>query len=217
MNRTRAVGVGVVVAVGVAVAFSALQRRGATDVERRPIGSDTVVMLGDSITALGDWGRLLPDRAVSNAGHVGFTTEQLVPIAADVAARRPAAVFVLTGTNDIRDGLGPSVTAEHLGRLLDEIRRRSPATVIVVQTVLPRSDAADRVRATNDAIRAVAEADGAEVLDLHAEFDDGRGGLRSVETTDGIHLAPAGYARWADVVERRLDELDVADPGEVDG
>ena len=116
-------------------------------------------------------------------------------------------MFILTGTNDIRDGHPPSWTVERLGEILDRLRRGTPDSVVVLQTILPRSDARDAVRAANLAIRELASERGVQVLDLYAAFDDGTGALRAAETTDGVHLAPAGYRRWVAQLEQALQAL----------
>jgi lysophospholipase L1-like esterase len=125
----------------------------------------------------------------------------------EIASRRPRSVFILTGTNDIRDGHPPSWTVDRLGELIDRLRRRSPDTVVVVQTILPRSDARQAVRDANSAIRQLASERELELLDLYAVFDDGTGALRARETTDGVHLAAAGYQRWAAELDAVLRAL----------
>jgi lysophospholipase L1-like esterase len=199
-------GAALVVAV-VLVAFFIERRSGP---HRGQIGSASIVMLGDSITEQAAWGELLPDLDVVNEGHSGYTTEQLVPIADSIGDARPRVVFVLTGTNDIRDGRSPEWTAEQLRRLLDSLERRSPETIVIVQTVLPRADQPAAVEATNDAIRTVAASRGVRVLELHGSFDDGAGGLRPDETTDGIHLSSSGYRRWASLLAAEIENLGVA-------
>ena len=146
-------------------------------------------------------------RPIVNQGYSGYTTEQLVPVAGFVGDARPRAVLVLTGTNDIRDGRSPEWTAMRLHGLLDELARRSPDTVVVVQTLLPRADQHAAVRATNDAISAVAGSRGIQVLDLHEPFDNGAGGLRAGETTDGVHLSADGYRRWSALLEPLIARL----------
>ncbi len=206
------VGVAVAVVVGTVVAVS---RRSSPDPEtaRTAPVPGGVVLLGDSITEEGDWPSLLPGRPVANQGYSGFTTRQLVPVAADVAAAEPVAVFVLTGTNDIRDDQPPTWSATHLDRLLRTLREGDPDTVLVVQSVLPRADAPTAVAALNDALRDVAEAHGATWLDLHAHFDDGTGGLRPAETTDGVHLSAAGYERWAAIISAELERRGIGTAG----
>ena len=165
-------------------------------------------MLGDSITSQGDWASLVGD-AVVNRGFPGYTTEQLVPVAREVAAAHPRIVFVLAGTNDIRDGHPPSWTVQHLDAILSAFETESPRTRVVVQSILPRADAAAAVVAANGAIMHLATQRHVEFLDLHPEFDDGAGALRPSDTSDGIHLTPAGYLRWAELI-RGVVEADGA-------
>jgi lysophospholipase L1-like esterase len=194
-----------VLVVGVVLVTARAQRESRT--KRAAIGVDSIVMLGDSITEEGDWGALLPTWQIANRGHSGYTTAQLLDEAEDIASDRPRAVFILTGTNDIRDGHPPSWTVDRLGAIIDRLRRGAPDSQIVLQTILPRSDARDAVRESNLAIRELASERDVQVLDLYAAFDDGTGALRAAETTDGVHLAPAGYRRWAAQLEQALQAL----------
>ncbi len=200
---TRLVLVGAVV-VSIAGLIAWAVRSNADD---RPIGDDSIVLLGDSITAEGQWDRLLPDRPLVNEGHPGFTTAQLVPVAERVAAADPAVVIILTGTNDIRDGHPPTWTRERLEVLVDRLEDGSQAT-IVVQTVLPRADRSAAVRQVNVEVRELAEQRGLGLLDLYETFDDGTGALRDHETYDGLHLTEDGYRRWANELEAVLADVD---------
>lgn len=187
------------------------------EIPRRPIDRSTVVVLGDSITEGGDWSHLLPEQEVANRGYSGFTTAQLVAVSQDVARSKPAVVYLLAGTNDIRDGRSPEWSERHLERILDHFRQAAPETTVVVQTVLPRSDAVDEVTRLNDTIVALAASRNLPLLDLHPIFDDGNGGLRPAETTDGIHLTDVGYEKWAEVIRTHVDETNYSPrPGESD-
>ena len=152
-------------------------------------------------------GRVVADVADRQSGTLGVHHGAVVDEAEDIASHGPRAVFILTGTNDIRDGHPPSWTVDRLGEILDRLRQGAPDSVVVLQTILPRSDARDAVRAANLAIRELASERGVQVLDLYAAFDDGTGALRAAETTDGVHLAPAGYRRWAALLEPTLQAL----------
>lgn len=203
MNRSAAIAGAVVASIaGVAVVWML-----RTSADSNGITEDSIVMLGDSITAEAEWDRLLPDRPLVNEGHPGFTTAQLVTIAERVAAADPAAVVVLTGTNDIRDGHPPTWTRAHLEQLIDRIESGSKAT-IVVQTVLPRADRSAAVQQVNVEIRDLVAQRGLRLLDLYEPFDDGTGALRDRETYDGLHLTVDGYERWANELEAVLDDLD---------
>lgn len=190
-------------AIGVAVIALLLFRLNLGD--RNQITSESIVMLGDSITEEGRWSDLFPDTNIVNEGHSGFTTAQLVPIARQVAEGRPQLVLILTGTNDIRDDHPPSWTIGHLNELLDIFATESPDTEVVVQTVLPRADRASDVVALNEAIVAMVNDREGSLLDTYRSLDDGAGGLRTEDTYDGIHLSDAGYARWVRVLRPFFD------------
>jgi lysophospholipase L1-like esterase len=174
---------------------------------------DSIVLLGDSVTAQGDWAELLPDWPIVNRGFAGYTSAQLVSGAREIGQVRPRAVVVLVGTNDIRDDRSAVWTGANVGEIVAQIQNASPETVVVVQTVLPRSDRPDAVRRANDAISSVAAEHDVPVLDLYAPFDDGSGGLRAADTTDGIHLSDDGYTRWAALLDAALSEL-LGSPGD---
>jgi lysophospholipase L1-like esterase len=173
----------------------------------RPVAADSVVMLGDSITAEGPWPNLFPEFPIVNRGFPGFTSAQLVPVAREVAAEGPRAVFILAGTNDIRDARPVAWTSEHLTAILDVFESEAPSTIVVIQTILPRSDRSAEVALANSMITNLALERGVPVLDLHDSFDDGDGGLRAGESRDGLHLTRAGYERWAVVLKPALAAL----------
>lgn len=213
-NRLPAVGLATValavIAIGGAAGAFLWWQRGQGGTHRASIDASTVVLLGDSLTELGDWASLLPGHPVSNHGYSGYTTEELIPVAESVAAEQPRMVLIMTGTNDIRDARPPAWTESHLLAILDHFDRSAPDTTIVIQTVLPRADAVGQVAAVNERLMAVATERGLTVLDLHPHFDDGDGGLRAEETTDGIHISELGYQRWAGVLDAFLAEQPAA-------
>lgn len=206
-TRALSIAAGLTLLVGL-VAASAWWWRARDGASPTPIGADSIVLLGDSITYGGDWDALLPGLPVVNRGHPGYTTQHLLAVAADVAEQSPLVVVVMTGTNDIRDGRPPSWTAERLGRMIDTFQARSPDTTVIVQSVLPRAAKAAEIVATNAEIRDLVRTREVRFLDLHPIFDDGSGGLRVDETTDGWHLSAAGYRRWAAALEPVLAGLD---------
>lgn len=174
---------------------------------RRRLTERSIVLLGDSLVAGGRWSALLRSRRVANEGHRGYTTEELREPTIRIAAARPRAVIIMSGTNDIRDGHGPAWTAAALETILDHLASDAPETEVVVQSILPRSPDGERVAATNVTIERLATARGVRYLDLHPHFDRGDGRLRDAETTDGIHLSRAGYRRWADLLRPTVREL----------
>jgi N-acetylglucosamine-6-sulfatase len=196
-------------AVLVGVGFAAAREAGfvGDDPGDSSVTSTSIVMFGDSLTQQGDWGELFPDREIVEAGFSGYTTEQLTRLAGDAVRSQPAAVFVLSGTNDVFQGRAPAWTADRMNELVTAVENESPGTRIVLQTLPPSAEMRAEVVATNDAIRRLGVERGLEVLDLYPEFDDGSGGLRVAETYDGVHLTELGYARWAALLGPEFDRL----------
>jgi lysophospholipase L1-like esterase len=161
------------------------------------IGSETIVLIGDSHTSLGKWEDLFSTYEIENRGFPGVTTDQLMFTVEDVAASRPRAVLLLSGSNDVALGRPPEWTGARLEELLDVFAQASPDTLVVLQTIPPRADLAGVVPFTNEEIRRVAGERGLPLIDLYPLLDNGYGGLRLGETDDGIHLSETGYLLWS--------------------
>jgi len=162
-----------------------------------PIDRPALVCLGDSIThgALGaDWvgglrQRLGEDALVVNAGVGGQVAWDLRQRLDEVQRCRPDAIILMVGSNDAVGSLGgkwasfyekgrpqaPSETwfAEQYDALVGELVPLAPRLVCLTLPPLgedPGGQAAVIVRRQNEAIRAVAAAHGADVLDVHPAF-----------------------------------------------
>lgn len=207
MSRWNAVVVGttILAAVGLVNAGCSTVEKPEVAPSLRP--TPAVMMFGDSLIADGEWDDLLTDERVVTYGFAGFTSGQLVPTAEDAASDKPVVVFVMAGANDLRDEVSPETTAANVGAIVDQFETTSPDTIVVVETLLPRPDAAGQVEAVNSLLRSLATERGLPLLDLRAAFDDGNGAMRPGETTDGVHLTAAGYDRWAAIITDSLSDL----------
>lgn len=168
---------------------------------RRPV----VVFLGDSITAGAPWPWYFPEAVTHNAGVPGDTTLDVLrrlPGVLAAVSRPPDVVAVLAGTNDLGfAGRSVAETAGTLEEIGTRLRDGLPGTAVLLQSVLPRTAAfGPRIGALNAAVRAFAERDGIDYLDVWPALADARGRLRRGLTTDGVHLTPAGYDAWLDVL-----------------
>src|SRR4051812_49425364 len=103
-----------------------------------PTPDGQVVMLGDSITELGIWQEWFAGMPMLNRGIGGETSADLLR-RLDTAVGRPAAVFLLIGTNDLTLGVSLREIVDNVRAILAEIERRAPGTQVVVQSVMPRT------------------------------------------------------------------------------
>ncbi len=168
-----------------------------------PIPPGRVLFLGDSLTEGGLWGDLFPDLPVSNRGIGGEATYDLAE-RLDGAINDPAAVSLMIGTNDLHGPRGLRETASIAARTSDiigRIRESAPAARLLVNSVTPRTaHFAAQIRELNASNHAAAERHGAVYVDLWPEFADAEGAIRPEYSRDHLHLTPAGYHAWADVL-----------------
>lgn len=175
--------------------------------DAHPAQPGDIVFLGDSLTAGAQWDELLPEFPIKNRGINADTTTGVLKRVGNVTCCKPAAVFILIGTNDL-----PWYEHRHdemiLGtyqQILETIHSESPATKIFVESLLPRARLyADRVRDFNPRLKALAEQSGAEFIDLYSHFADANGCLRADLNNDHLHLLAPGYQIWAEVLRPYL-------------
>jgi len=172
------------------------------------IAKGRVLFLGDSITEGGMWPDLFPDLATSNRGIGGEATYDLLE-RLDGALNDPAVVCLMIGTNDLHGPRELRRSDQVVGRM-DEILRRireaAPSALVLVNSGLPRTEHfAPRIRAINEGYRKVAGRHGAEYVDLWPAFVDASGeAIRTEYSKDNLHLTPAGYLAWAEVLRPLL-------------
>jgi lysophospholipase L1-like esterase len=172
-----------------------------------------IVLLGDSITEAFLVERWFDGLPVVNQGIGGDRIDGVgARLHLSVTDLEPRQLFLLVGINDI---VWTSLSIRELSaeykRLLDEIRATNPACELVVQSVLPtRGDFAKfnpAVRNLNERVQKTAAAHNLQYLNLHPDFVDEAGELRSWFTYDGVHLTEEAYEQWAAIL-RPLMKLD---------
>ena len=177
-------------------------------VESRP---RHVVMFGDSITEFGLWQEWFPGLPVLNRGISGERSADLLR-RVDTAIDRPAAVFLLIGTNDMTLGAPLAEIVSNVAALLDRIEERAPGTPVTVQSVMPRTAGfRDDIRKLNAAYQRLAQSRGQTYLDLWPALADGRGALRPEFTIDRLHLSGPGYAAWVEVLRPHVERINGVD------
>lgn len=181
-----------------------------------PITGADVVMLGNSLTEFGgDWQARLPwlSGRVRNRGIAGDDAKGITRRLRSVTQGRPKAILLECGINDISHGLTAQEVARRLCKLIDRIRRQTPQTVLIVQSLTPINESTRRWRLldgrsadiprVNELLRAHCRARGVAYIDLYRALDtEGTGVLPIALTTDGLHLSEAGYDLWQRALER---------------
>lgn len=162
---------------------------------------------------------------IYNRGVGGYTTQELLEtLDVCVYDLRPAHIFINIGTNDLN---GPDYRQEELvqryAKILRNIREHLPETKLYLLAYYPvntevgnripymrellRHRTNARIRAANEAVRALAEEFGARFLDLNGPLYDERGELKAEYTIEGMHMYANGYQPILEQLLPLLTEL----------
>jgi lysophospholipase L1-like esterase len=174
--------------------------------KKQPITRGGVIFLGNSITEMGNWAKLLNDTTVVNRGIGGDITYGVLKRLDDVINRQPKKLFILLGINDIGKDIPDSVIAYNYFKIIARVKAGSPATKIFVQSVLPLNttiknfpqhyDKAEHIPRVNGMLKAKAAALHYTYINLHPLFADAQGRLDKKYTFEGLHLKPEAYVVW---------------------
>ncbi|WP_343532694.1 GDSL-type esterase/lipase family protein [Pedobacter sp.] len=176
-----------------------------------PIAKKEYVFLGNSITAGTDWSKLLNLPQAKNRGISGDITFGVLERLQEVIDRKPAKVFILIGINDISRNIPDSLILKNYKKMISRIREGSKKTQIYFYTMLPVNASFEKFKNhygkdehilyLNEEIRKLA-AKNVTIIDLYPHFLDEQNRLKAELTKDGLHLIPAGYQVWAEVLNK---------------
>jgi lysophospholipase L1-like esterase len=175
-----------------------------------PISTQDIVFLGDSITDGACWDEIFPGLPVKNRGINGDTTKGVLRRLDPILVGRPAAIFLLIGTNDLPWTVVHNAASilKTYNRILDRVRDASPETRVFVQSILPRHPRYGKaIIRMNRALAQMASSHGYTYIDLFSHFADSKCGLRTELTNDRLHLLAGGYEIWVQLIRTFIDEL----------
>ncbi len=168
------------------------------------------VFLGNSITAGGNWAKLLDLPNAKNRGISGDITFGVLERLNEVISGKPAKVFILIGINDISRNIPDSIILRNYKTIISRIRKGSKRTRIYFYTLLPVNSEFNKFKNhygkdkhilwLNEQIRNFKDKQ-LTIIELYPQFIDGANHLRADLTKDGLHLNDAGYKIWCDFLK----------------
>src|SRR6185295_16924468 len=170
-----------------------------------------VVLAGDSILqGFNDTGRSAFERVL-------LPLHAEIRNVADVNRSGPKAVVLSLGSDDLTAGVAPDAVVAATRAIIDRLRTTLPHAQLLLLGVLARGERYDdplraRVAAVNRGVEALADGDHVHFLDVaRAPLRADGNGDATRFAADFVHLQAAGYAAWADLLERTVRErLDAA-------
>jgi lysophospholipase L1-like esterase len=161
-----------------------------------------IVMLGDSITAQGDWPSLLKRNDVVNKGVSGDRTADVLRRLEEIFNLKPKWCLVMIGINDILSGQPVERIYENICKIIDGLKMHEIRPIIQSTLFLAGPDPQnEKVEALNQKLKNLAEERNILYLDLNSVLAPNKQLLTSF-THDGLHLNDAGYQVWKEEMAR---------------
>jgi lysophospholipase L1-like esterase len=160
-----------------------------------------VVMVGDSLTAEAPWNEIFPGVQIANRGVDGDTTANILLRMDTILSVSPKTAMIMAGINDLRNSTAPDTVADNYQKIVATLRQAGIA--VVIQSTLECNrricgDAVvDQVQKLNAKLKGLADRGGLAYVDIASDLSSRSEGLLPSLTSDGVHLLPAGYVKWA--------------------
>jgi lysophospholipase L1-like esterase len=165
-----------------------------------------LLFLGHSLIAFNNWQERFPGHEVASLGVPGETVDGMLSRIDEIKAGHPLfdLIFIMSGLNDVAMG-----DNDFIGDYREAVRRLKgayPAARIYVNSILPTLTAFipdSWIRKANKQLKAIAEENGAEYLDIYSLFIDENGvPVREYLLGDEVHLSDRGYDVWSAALEK---------------
>lgn len=204
-----------ILCLGIAFGFFTKEKIVTKEVEKEvQVVPDNYLFLGDSLTDYFDLETYFPGQPVVNSGIAGNTTDQiLASMKTRVYDYNPSKIFLLIGTNDLRDGKSQEAVVQNIEKIIEEIQTNRKQAEIFVESLYPvnasvssavgvRSN--ETIQNINAQLQEYCKEKNLTYIDLYAKLQDEQGNLQTQYTVDGLHLSDAGYQIVAEVLQEYL-------------
>ena len=186
------------------------------DIETIKEGYTNYLFLGDSITEYYDLDKYFPNMPVVNSGVAGDTTDDIL---SDMKNRvydyNPSKVFLLIGTNDLRDEKSVAEVIDNIKKIIEEIKLNRSESEIYLESIYPVNKNInkklvgarenDDINKINEEIEKYTKEQDITFIDTHELLVDEDGLLKEDYTDDGLHLNDEGYEVVSKTLEKYLN------------
>jgi len=170
-----------------------------------------IVMLGNSITAGGNWTELMARNDIVNQGISGDTIGGMLSRLQSIINLYPRLCFIMGGINDITMQI--SVTEIYyqykkmvLALKLNNIIPVIQSTLYVSKNLSVAPIINSKVKALNDRLMSFSQKNNIYYLDVNVVLSTNES-LMHRNTHDGVHLSSEGYKSWKQIIIAFLDKF----------
>ncbi|MEW5912871.1 MAG: GDSL-type esterase/lipase family protein [Thermodesulfobacteriota bacterium] len=172
---------------------------------------DLIIMLGNSITARGNWGALLPNNTVLNMGVGGDRTSGMLSRLSSALARNPKVICVMGGINDLIAHASVNSVYSNLEQIV--LRAKAAGVFVILQGTLMTGNLYPNAGTLNPAIRdqlnpmlsaLAGRESNVRYLDMNRFLGNGAETKDEYLTADHLHINDAAYGVWATELQKVL-------------
>jgi len=167
-------------------------------IKNKLINNYSIVFLGDSLTANGNWEDLTGINNTKKSGFPGFTSSHLVWLLHEnVIKYDPDTCYLMAGVNDIAVGISQKRTQENFSNIIDSLI--SHDIFPVIQSTIYTADENNNILidSLNQYLSILAKSKGIKFLNVNSVISKNKK-IISGYSTDGVHLNEKGYKKWSD-------------------
>ncbi|MBZ8179947.1 GDSL-type esterase/lipase family protein [Oscillatoria salina] len=179
------------------------------------INNDSIIFLGDSLTAEGKWSELFANPKIKNRGIGGDTTVGLLARLDKIIESQPQKIFLMIGVNDIYQGVSANTVYNNYRTILERFTQETPRTQVYIQSILPINKnlviyptAANnqQISQLNSQLKQLAAEFSYTYVDIFDSLADEENNLKPIYTHDGIHLNGQGYRPWKEILAEYVND-----------
>lgn len=197
------------------------KQRHAAKSELARQGGHDLVFIGDSITQNWEshgkpvWEKYYAHRKALNLGFSGDHTEHVLwrLLNGELENVDPKLFMLMIGTNNTGHRMDPAdQTADGVRQIIELLQDRKPDAKILLLSIFPRDEKPDGPKrqlnnAINGQIKALADGDRVQWMDLTGAYLAPDGTLPAATMPDFLHPQLAGYEIWAKAIESKIAAL----------
>lgn len=162
-----------------------------------------IIMLGDSLTARGEWKKLLEIDSLVNLGVEGESTKDILNRLNIVLELRPKFVFIMAGINDLSCSIKIGEIFKNYELIVNSIKAVGITPIVQLTLYTTMLSLNKKVSKFNQMLVSFCNENSIEYIDLNSSFVDEDGLLRADLTIDGLHLGLKAYKVWAYVLNKK--------------
>lgn len=164
------------------------------------IPENSIIMVGNSLTAGGKWKEYFPTKNIYNFGIPGDSSAGVLNRLPQLIEKKPYEIYLLIGVNDLRMDCNTEQIVQNYNTILWKLKKELPNTKVYITGLLPtdnkiRSNA--EILQVNVELKRIATLTKHVYIDIYKDFLLGDV-INPIYTYDGIHLTDKGYNIWVE-------------------